>query len=177
MTAMDSRVRLELTVPGDAGHVAYRVGEAINSLVALGFRVTGRIDGGRVYLLTDHEEPVDSSTVDGSPENDAAEFMAGVDRHLRPPGWVDETTGLVSGGLVTDDDGPRPVLVKDLCGMAVCGHDKTDHVEGQTRAVAGRMAARPRGTHCRAEIAPGITCNCPGFTPVTGTIEPNPERR
>lgn len=72
MTAMDRHVRIELTIPGDDGHVSHRTGEAIKVLMAAGFRLVLKLDG-PVFLFQDHEEPVDSSTVD----------QAGADRATR----------------------------------------------------------------------------------------------
>jgi hypothetical protein len=169
MRATDTKVKFEIGFPGDDRHVAHRVGEVIKALTALGIRLEVRLEGGLVYLLSDHEDPVDSSTVDAAPA---------VFADPPPPAGEHETTA-GTGGVVFPPPQPRlspekPVLDAETCGMAVCGHPKGEHVTSEPRATAGVTAARPRGTHCTVEIGPGVACNCPGFEPVTGSLRSKP---
>jgi hypothetical protein len=114
MNATDKKVRFELGIPGD---VAHRASEAVTALVALGFRLEGRLDSGAVYILADHEDAVDSSTVDapaapgpkpyqmcGQPvcthrfdahdENGCTVVLAGGPRVCRCPGFT-----VITGGM------------------------------------------------------------------------------
>jgi hypothetical protein len=153
--AMDRKVRFEVAFHGDDAHISARVAEVIRQMNLLGIRLEARLEQSSVYLLeqssvyllADHEDPVDSSTVD--------------DLH---------TVGIFPPEQPRLTD--RPVLADgQTCGMIVCGHQKGDHITSEPRAKAGVFDARPPGTHCTVEIAPGQKCNCPGFEPVTGTIQ------
>lgn len=62
MNAADRKVRFEIGFRGDDAHVASRVAEVIRQMNLLGIRLEAVVGG--TYLLSDHEDPVDSSTVD-----------------------------------------------------------------------------------------------------------------
>lgn len=176
MNAMETKVRVELSIPGDDGNVSFRMKEVIRLLTVLGgFRLSARLDGGRVYLLQDHEEPVDSSTVDPAPRREKVSRPYGTPGGPTPPGMV-RTPGRAdvpeSDHSCWRTDGTheahcymRPAPARPL--HDVCGHPVCDHVLAQ-------HPAGPDGQPgpCTATVAVGgfeTTCACPGYMPVTYT--------
>lgn len=164
MNAAHSKVRIELSIPGDAGHVGHRISEALNHLVAAGFRVEARMFTPGTffkdvdvptYMLADTEDPVDSSTVDDT-------VRGGMTGH--PIGIVNVVSGVDTPAL--------DAVAAETCGRPACMHPRSAHrerKEGEPEPVAGRG---PRKTAdipvlCATPIAPGVPCRCPGFTPIT----------